>query len=97
MFLNRKGVSPEMKVPSDLVPHCPKCGEPMSMNLRADHTFAEDEGWNLASERYTEFIRRHQNKIVLFLEAAVGFNTPVIVKYSFWRMTHEWKMLFMPA
>lgn len=86
-----KGASPEMAVPSDLVPHCPKCGEPMSMNLRADHTFAEDEGWHLASERYAEFLRRHQNRKVLFLEAAVGFNTPTIIKYSFWRMTHKWK------
>ena len=61
------------------------------MNLRADHTFAEDEGWHLASERYAEFLRRHQNVNVLFLEAAVGFNTPAIIKYCFWRMTHEWK------
>ncbi len=86
-----KGASPEMAVPSDLVPHCPKCGEPMSMNLRADHTFAEDEGWHLASERYVEFLHRHQNRKVLFLEAAVGFNTPTIIKYGFWRMTHKWK------
>lgn len=86
-----EGISPEMMILSDLVPHCPKCGEPMSMNLRADHTFVEDEGWHLASERYVEFLRGHQNRKVLFLEAAVGFNTPTIVKYSFWRMTHKWK------
>ena len=86
-----EGAAPKMAVPSDLVPHCPKCGEPMSMNLRADHTFVEDEGWHKASEQYAEFLRSHQNVKVLFLEAAVGFNTPTIVKYSFWRMTHEWK------
>ncbi len=86
-----KGASPEMTVPSDLVPHCPRCGAPMRMNLRADHTFVEDGGWHLASERYAEFLHRHQDMKALFLEAAVGFNTPAIVKYSFWRMTHEWK------
>lgn len=85
-----KGISPKMMVPSELVPHCPKCGEPMSMNLRADHTFVEDEGWHLASERYAEFLRRHQDMNVMFLEAAVGFNTPAIIKYSFWRMAYEW-------
>ena len=79
--------SPEMRVPSDLVPHCTKCKEPMTMNLRADHTFVEDEGWHLASERYAEFLRRHRNMKVLFLEAGVGFNTPGIIKYSFWQMT----------
>ena len=86
-----EGVTPKMTVPSELVPYCPKCGKPMSMNLRADGTFVEDEGWHRASERYADFLRRHQNMKVLFLEAAVGFNTPTIVKYGFWRMTHEWK------
>lgn len=82
---------PEMAVPPDLVPYCPRCKEPMSVNLRADRTFAEDEGWHLASERYAEFLRAHRNRKVMFLEAAVGFNTPGIIKYSFWRMTREWK------
>lgn len=86
-----EGVSPKMAVPSELVARCPKCGEPMRMNLRADHTFVEDEGWRLASERYAEFLRSHQNRKMVFLEAAVGFNTPTIIKYSFWRMTHAWK------
>lgn len=86
-----EGVIPKMVVPSELVPYCPKCGKPMSMNLRSDHTFVEDEGWHRASERYTDFLRRHRNMKVLFLEAAVGFNTPTIIKYSFWHMTQAWK------
>ena len=83
------GILPEMKIPSDLVPHCPKCGKPMSMNLRSDDTFVEDEGWHRAAQRYSDFLRKHQNMRVLFLEAAVGFNTPVIIKYPFWRMTAQ--------
>jgi hypothetical protein len=39
-------------VPSELVPVCPRCGAPMSMNLRADDTFVEDEGWHAAADRY---------------------------------------------
>lgn len=84
-----EGTVPKMAVPSELIPYCPRCGKPMSMNLRADDTFAEDEGWHRASERYGDFLRRHRNRKVLFLETAVGFNTPGIVKYSFWRMTAE--------
>lgn len=84
-----EGASPRMSVPAELVPHCPKCGKPMSMNLRSDHTFVEDEGWHRASERYTRFLREHRNRRVLFLEAAVGYNTPAIIKYPFWRMTAE--------
>lgn len=91
MLLLPEGITPKMAIPSELVPYCPKCGKPMSMNLRSDNTFVEDEGWHCASERYADFLQRHQNVKVLFLEAAVGFNTPTIVKYSFWRMTYEWK------
>ena len=83
--------TPKMIVPTELVPHCPHCGRAMSMNLRADDTFVEDEGWHIAAGRYSDFLRRNQNMKVLFLELAVGYNTPTIVKYSFWRMTHDWK------
>ena len=85
-----EGVTLKIEVPSELVPHCPVCGKPMSMNLRADDTFVEDEGWHVAAERYADFLRRYRNVKVLFLEAAVGWNTPSIVKFSFWQMTNEW-------
>ena len=77
-----------MRVPSEIVPKCPVCGKPMSMNLRADDTFVEDEGWHRAAERYDEFLRRHDGLHILFLELGVGMNTPVIIKYPFWKMTY---------
>lgn len=79
----------EMRIPSCLIPYCPCCGKPMTMNLRSDQTFVEDEGWHRAAERYTEFIRRHERLKVLYLELGVGANTPGIIKYPFWRMTAE--------
>ena len=78
-----------MKIPSGLIPYCPACGAPMSMNLRADDTFVEDEGWHAAAQRYAEFLRRHEGQHILFLELGVGGNTPVIIKYPFWRMTYQ--------
>lgn len=78
-----------MRIPSELVPHCPVCGKPMAMNLRADDTFVQDEGWYLASERYSDFLRRHKDMKVLFLELGVGMNTPGIIKYPFWQMTYN--------
>lgn len=77
----------QMNVPEELVTKCPICGAPMTMNLRSDNTFVEDEGWHRAAERYHDFIRRHENLNVLYLELGVGANTPVIIKYPFWRMT----------
>lgn len=74
-------------VPSELVPHCPHCGKLLTMNLRCDDSFVEDAGWHAAAERYSEFLRRHEGQKILFLELGVGGNTPVIIKYPFWRMT----------
>ena len=66
---------------------CPHCGRPMTMNLRCDDKFAEDEGWHAAAERYENFLRTRDGQKLLFLELGVGYNTPVIIKYPFLRMT----------
>ncbi len=76
-----------MKIPTELLPVCPHCGKPLTMNLRADNKFVEDEGWHRAAERYENFIRTRARQKVLFLELGVGYNTPVIIKYPFWQMT----------
>ena len=78
----------DMRIPTELVPRCSVCGKPMSMNLRSDNTFVEDEGWHRAAERYDDFLRRHDGLKVLYLELGVGANTPVIIKYPFWKMTY---------
>ncbi len=79
----------DMKIPSELMPKCPVCGAPMTMNLRCDDTFVQDDGWYNAAERYEYFVRRHKGLNILFLELGVGNNTPVIIKYPFWRMTAQ--------
>ena len=77
----------DMRIPSDLLPVCPHCGRPLTMNLRCDDTFAEDEGWHAAAERYENFLRTRGGQKLLLLELGVGYNTPAIIKYPFWRMT----------
>jgi NAD-dependent SIR2 family protein deacetylase len=76
-----------MRIPTELVPRCPHCGKPMTMNLRADDKFVEDYGWHKAAERYSDFLRTRGGQKILFLELGVGYNTPVIIKYPFWQMT----------
>ena len=76
-----------MRIPTELIPRCPDDDSEVTMNLRADDSFVEDEGWHRASDAYYEFLRRHENLHVLYLELGVGANTPVIVKYPFWQMT----------
>lgn len=79
----------DMRVPTELVPHCPVCGKPMTMNLRCDNTFVQDKGWYAACSRYEDFLRRHEGANVVYLELGVGGNTPVIIKYPFWKMTYQ--------
>lgn len=78
-------------VPSGLIPYCPHCGKPMSMNLRADHTFVEDKGWHQAAERYEQFVQNHKMQKIVFIELGVGYNTPGIIKYPFWQMTKSFR------
>lgn len=77
----------DMRIPSELIPLCPVCKSPMTMNLRCDDLFVQDDGWYKAANRYEEFVRRHKDLHILFLELGVGMNTPAIIKFPFWQMT----------
>lgn len=78
----------ELCIPKGLIPRCPRCGGPMSLNLRCDTTFVEDAGWHEAAERYTRWLAQHKRGKVLYLELGVGYNTPGIIKIPFWQMTY---------
>ena len=80
----------DMRVPSALIPRCPKCGEPMTMNLRSDDTFIEDLGWNEAASRYVNWVQAHEGQKLLLLELGVGTNTPAVIKYPFWKLTAQY-------
>ena len=78
-----------MQIPTNLIPKCPDDNSDVTMNLRIDDSFLEDEGWHKASEKYYEFLQTNKDKHILFLELGVGANTPMIIKYPFWQMTME--------
>lgn len=84
----------EMKIPSELVPKCPVCGKIMTMNLRADDKFVQDYGWYQAAKRYEKFLDEYIDSSIALIEIGVGYNTPGIIKYPFWRMTAENKKAF---
>ena len=88
-FVIRKMLSQQknMRIPTELLPKCPVCGKPMTMNLRSDDKFVQDEGWHLEAERYSKFLRTRKRSNILYLELGVGYNTPIIIKYPFWQMT----------
>ena len=76
-----------MRIPSGLIPACPDDGSAVTMNLRSDDSFVEDEGWEKAAKRYEQYLDRHETGEILYLELGVGGNTPVIIKLPFWKMT----------
>ena len=79
----------KMSIPTELIPICSDDGLPMTMNLRTDESFVEDTGWKMAVKRYQDFLHSHKGKHVLYWELGVGMNTPVIIKFPFWRYTEE--------
>lgn len=79
----------DLRIPTNLIPYCPVCGNPMDVNLRKDTTFIEDEGWNLAHNRYQDFLKQNKHTKVVYLELGIGYNTPSIIKYPFWLNTHQ--------
>ena len=81
----------DMRVSAELIPYCPICGRPMTVNLHCDATFVQDDGWYRASQRYKEFLEQHKGLRVLFLELGVGMNTPAIIKFPFWHLANEWE------
>ena len=88
-FVMPEDGSVRMRIPSELIPRCPDDGSDMTMNLRSDDSFVEDEGWHRASAAYSDFLTGHDGQHLLFLELGVGANTPVIIKYPFWQMTYR--------
>lgn len=78
-----------MRIPSELIPRCPRCGEEMTTNLRVDNRFVQDEGWEATAGRYQDFLERTSSGRVLHLELGVGMNTPSIIKFPFWRRVYD--------
>lgn len=79
----------DMKIPTGLIPRCPVCGKPMTLNLRSDEKFVEDDGWQAACARYKAFLKEYSSERVVYLELGVGGNTPAIIKFPFWKFTAQ--------
>ena len=77
------------QIPAELIPRCPVCGGPMTVNLRSDNTFVEDEGWHVAAQRYIDFVNGHAQGKILYWDLGIGSNTPTIIKLPFMQMTYK--------
>lgn len=85
-----------LKIPSNLIPVCPVCGEKMEVNLRKDAYFVQDDNWYTQNKAYENFIDDIRDKKVVLLELGVGFNTPIIIRFPFEQMTlqnEKWNLV----
>ncbi len=87
MELERK----DGRIPGALVPRCPVCGGEMTMNLRVDDCFVQDDDWYAAEERFSRFLSRALGCRLVLLELGVGFNTPTIIRFPFEKLAREHK------
>lgn len=83
------------QIPTYMVPKCPICGGPMTMNLRCDQYFVQDEAWYQAEKRFGDFLNEalKSQKNLLLLELGVGFNTPTIIRFPFEKLVKENKQV----
>jgi len=77
----------DRKIPDELIPKCPLCGQPMTTHLRVDSSFVMDDYWYQQNDAYKNFVKSNKDKKVLLLEFGVGFNTPSIIRFPFERQT----------
>lgn len=89
MMIQMDQARKDCRVPSYMVPKCPVCGGPMTMNLRCDQYFVEDEAWYEAEERFGRFLNVCRKKKTALLELGIGFNTPTIVRFPFEKLARE--------
>ena len=85
MYENIEGT----KVPTELIPTCPKCGRDMEPWVRS-YTFLEGSRYRSELNKYHQYLLKNKDKKVLFLELGVGTMTPMFIKEPFWNMTYSW-------
>ncbi len=78
--------SQDFKIPSSLIPHCPRCQSPLTTHLRVNETFVETQNWHQQEAAYLAFLQANAEKKIVFLELGVGYNTPTIIKFPFERL-----------
>ena len=76
-------------LPTEYVPKCPKCGGKMFCNIRCDDYFVEGDEFKKGQKNYVEFLEKIKGKKVALLELGVGYNTPVIIRFPFEKMTSK--------
>ena len=78
----------DCRIPTELIPHCPKCGRPMEPWVRG-YSFLEGTKYKEQYEKWSRFLMDNKEKKLLFLELGVGRMTPMFIQEPFWNLTYQ--------
>lgn len=80
-------INADLKVPSELIPHCPECGAEMEPWVRS-FVFLEGRKYREEHQKLNTFLKHNRNKKILFFEIGVGRMTPMFIQEPFWNLTY---------
>lgn len=86
-------IGPDLRVPTDMIPRCPKCGAEMEPWVRS-WVFLEGKKYHEEHNKLNTFLKKNMHKKVLFLELGVGRMTPMFIQEPFWNLTYTWPGAF---
>lgn len=81
-------IDADLRVPSDMIPHCPECGAEMEPWVRS-WVFLEGKKYREEHSRLNAFLKKNMHRKILFLELGVGRMTPMFIQEPFWNMTYS--------
>lgn len=65
-------------VPSELVPRCPHCGSPLTVNIADSNSFFQTRHFQKKMQDYQDFIQKYHGKNLVILELGVGWRNRMI-------------------
>ena len=84
----RGAMDSDLRVPSEMIPRCPRCGAVMEPWVRS-RVFLEGERYKSEYDKLYRFLDENRNGSILFLELGVGRMTPMFIQEPFWNLTYN--------
>ena len=93
VYAMNEAIDENLCIPSEMIPHCPKCGAEMEPWVRG-YTFLEGAKYREEYRKINEFLEQNKEKKILFLELGVGRMTPMFIQEPFWNLTSSLPQAF---